>query len=232
MDTDTKIKPRTPKFKKSTLLNKWEDDKSPGHPRAMEEMLQDMVNDIERTEAPDFFDVGCFIGWYACHIGLTFRDTKIHAFDMNPAACFETATNLQLNNIKGHVVCGAVHEIQGRYRGMIEHQVACPATLRSQEVTELSVTPYRVPTMSLSQYAHQTKSNPKVIKLDLPGDEDMAIMGLIPSIRGNDQRAIYLEISAGDDERMLHKVVNLIEDHRFVSHRYEIDGAEHWRFRR
>ncbi len=231
-DLDTGIRPRSAKFRKSAMLSTWDRDKGPGHPKRMPQILQDMVEDIERTEAMDFYDVGAHIGWYACHIGRTFKGVGIHAFDMNPAACLEIAENLKINKLAGHVICAAAYEAPGEYRGMMEYKVGHPATMYSTETKELTPTPYRVPTMSLAMYAHQTKSTPRVVKIDVQGDEDAAILGLIPVIRGNDKRAVYVRIGARDDERMVHKCVNLLEDHRFVVHRYDVDDTQIWRFRR
>jgi FkbM family methyltransferase len=195
-------------------------------------MLVDILEDVERTKAEDFFDVGCHIGYYACHVGMAFPFTKVHGFDINPTACHETAANLLLNGINGHVVCAAAAEAPGGFRAMIEYKVARPATMRAIEPKESTVIPFRAPTIGLGMYAHQCGANPRVVKMDIEGSEEEAVLGLIPAIRGNDARAVYVEIHARDDDRLLHRVVNLIEDHRFVSHRYEVEGAEQWRFRR
>ncbi len=226
---------KQPKFNASVLMQKWDEERCPSHPFEMTEMLEDIFEDMERTEAIDFYDVGCHIGYYACQVGLNFPFVQVHAFDCNPAACAETAGNLKLNGLaSARVVCAALSEAPGQFRGMIEHKVGRPATMQAMDMKDSSVVPFRVPTIGLGMYAHQSASNPRVIKMDIEGAEDEAILGLIPAIRGNDARAVYVEIHPRDeaDQRMIHRVVNLIEDHRFVSHRYEVDGCEQWRFRR
>ena len=219
-------------FAPSPLLSSWTAELYPSHPMSMGMMLGDILEDMARTEAVDFFDVGAHVGFYACHVGVNCPQATPHAFDLNPACCVEIARNLFENHIQGRVICAAVAEEAGQIRRMRLFREGKPATMKSIQNHEPTMVPFVAPTVSLWTYAVQAGIMPKVFKIDVERDEERVIYGMKHLFRFNDPMAVYVEIHPRGDGQMIHRIVDFMHHHGFAPARYEVEGGDHFRFRR
>jgi FkbM family methyltransferase len=174
-----------------------------------------------------FYDVGANIGIYSLYCAAIHPVSAIFAFEPHLPNFVRLIENIDLNefeNIQSHFLAlGERHQQDRFYAKSIEigssgGQISRPVDENNSKF--IPVFEREILMLTLDFIALTTKMIPNYIKIDVDGQEERVLCGMVETLRSDALRSVLIEINAqcdADDVSTLFSKLGFTADNRFNS---------------
>ncbi|MEK7505353.1 MAG: FkbM family methyltransferase [Patescibacteria group bacterium] len=153
-----------------------------------------LIKNLSETDI--FYDIGAHFGYYTALAERIVSQGEIHAFEASTRLCSYLKTNFTgTKNVR--VVASAVAGAQGETNFYDASRSSDSSESSRFPVAGENIPPIKIQALTIDSYVKNGHKAPTVIKLDIEGGEEDAILGSLETLRNTSPRVI-MEVWGGD----------------------------------